>query len=81
MFTFYSVAFVPYVVLTLVWACRRIAQPERLGGGWSRKGVFVVGGFTAACFVVAGFFLPIWTGQWIPYTYWWVHMWLGPLWI
>jgi dolichyl-phosphate-mannose--protein O-mannosyl transferase len=80
-FTFYSVAFVPYVVLTLVWALRHIAQPGRLRGGWSRRGVIVVAGFTAVCLVVAGFFLPLWTGQWIPHSYWLVHMWLGSHWI
>ena len=80
-FTFYSVAFVPYVVLTLVWALRHIAQPRRLRGGWSRRGTLVVASFTATCLVVAGFFLPIWIGQWIPKPYWMIHMWLGHYWI
>lgn len=29
-FTFYTVALAPFVVLTLVWALRRVAQPDRL---------------------------------------------------
>ncbi len=80
-FTFYSVAFVPYVVLTLVWALRHIAQPDRLKGGWSRRGSIAVASFVAACVVVAGFFLPLWTGQWVPYNYWLIHMWLFGQWI
>lgn len=80
-FTFYTVAFVPYVVLTLVWALRHLAQPDRLLGGWSRRGTLVVGGFVAVCLVVAGFFLPLWTGQWVPYNYWLIHMWFFNQWI
>jgi dolichyl-phosphate-mannose--protein O-mannosyl transferase len=80
-FTFYTVAFVPYVVLTLVWALRHLAQPDRLRGGWSRRGTLAVGGFVAVCLVVAGFFLPLWTGQWVPYQYWLVHMWFFGQWI
>lgn len=81
MFTFYSVAFSPWVVLTLTWALARIAQPPRLEGGWSRGGGLAVGGFIAATLVMSAFFWPVWTGQWIPYNYWLGHMWLGPLWI
>jgi len=80
-FTFYTVAFVPYVVLTLVWGLRHWAQPPDLDGRWSRVGGFVAGGFTATALIVAGYFLPIWTGQWIPYYFWHAHMWLGKFWI
>jgi hypothetical protein len=80
-FTFYTVAFVPYVVLTLVWGLRQLAQPPDLEGGWSRIGGFVAGGFTALALIVAGYFGPLWTGQWIPYYFWHAHMWLGKYWI
>jgi dolichyl-phosphate-mannose-protein mannosyltransferase len=74
MFTFYSVAFSPWVMLALVWALRRIAQPPRLKGGVSRRGALAVGSFVALAVILAGFYLPLWTGQWIPYDYWHVHM-------
>ena len=74
MFTFYSVAFSPWVMLALVWALRRIAQPPRLKGGVSRRGALVVGAFVSLAVILAGFYLPLWTGQWIPYDYWHVHM-------
>lgn len=79
-FTFYSVAFAPFMVLTLVWALRRIAQPERLGGDWSRRGVLVAGFAVAAILVVSGFFIPLWTGHPVPFRYWQLHMWL-PSWV
>lgn len=74
MFCFYSVAFSPWVVLTLVWALRRIAQPARLAGRWSRRGVLGVGGFIAAALLVSGYYLPLWNGQWIPSYYWHAHV-------
>ncbi|MBN2176392.1 MAG: phospholipid carrier-dependent glycosyltransferase [Demequinaceae bacterium] len=74
MFTFYSVAFSPWVMLTLVWALRRIAQPPHLKGGWSRRGSLCVGGFIALALLLSGFYLPMWNGQWIPYDYWHQHI-------
>ncbi len=74
MFTFYSVAFSPWVMLTVVWALRRIAQPDRLLGGWSRRGSLAVGGFIALALLVAAYFLPLWNGQWIPDWYWNAHI-------
>ncbi|MDN4483612.1 dolichyl-phosphate-mannose--protein mannosyltransferase [Demequina lignilytica] len=79
-FTFYSVAFAPFMVLTLVWALRRIAQPERLAGAWSRRGVLIVGITLAAILVVAAFFVPLWVGSPVPFRYWQLHMWL-PTWV
>jgi dolichyl-phosphate-mannose--protein O-mannosyl transferase len=81
LFTFYSVAFSPWVMLTLTWALRNIAQPARLKGGWNRRGVFVVGGFVAAALILSGYFLPLWTGQWIPYDYWSAHILFPKAWV
>ncbi len=81
MFTFYSVAFSPWVMLTLTWALWRIAKPPRLEGAWSRNGGLAVGGFIATALLVSGFFLPLWIGQWMPYDYWLSHMWLFNKWI
>ena len=79
-FTFYSVAFAPFLVLTLVWALRRIAQPDRLAGGWSRRGVLIAGITVGVILVVSGYFITIWTGIPIPYRLWHLHMWL-PSWV
>ena len=80
-FTFYSVAFAPFLILTLTWALRRLALPDALAGlpgtdRYSRGGVVAVASFVAVCAIFAGFFLPIWTGTPIPYEYWQMHMWI-----
>lgn len=80
-FTFYSVAFAPFLVLTLVWALRRIALPDSLAGfsgmdRYSRGGLMAVSAFVAVCLIFAGFFLPLWTGMPVPYEYWQMHMWV-----
>ena len=80
-FTWYTVAFSPWIVLTAVWLLTRIARPPSLKGGWSRRGVIVVAGFVAATVVVSGFFLSWWDGQWLPQTYSNFHAWLGRHWI
>lgn len=79
-FTFYAVAFAPFMVLTLVWALTRIAQPDRLAGGWSRQGTLIAGFIVAAILVISAFFVPLWTGSPIPFWYWQTHMWL-PSWV
>lgn len=80
MFTFYTVVMSPFLVLMVVWALRRIAQPEALGYRYARTELAAVFAFVALVLVVAGFFVPLWTGQPIPYEYWRLHMWL-PSWV
>lgn len=85
-FTFYTVAMAPFLVLTLVWALKHLAQPDRLRtpenprGGWSRGGTITAVAFIGAVLVLAGFFAPVWLGTPIPYAYWQAHMWL-PSWV
>jgi dolichyl-phosphate-mannose--protein O-mannosyl transferase len=78
-FTFYSVAMAPFVVLTLVWALRHAALGEGVER-WNRSSAAMVAVFVGVVLIFAGFFIPIWTGQPIPYWYWQSHMWL-PSWI
>lgn len=78
-FTFYSIAFTPWVVLTLVWAVDafwRTAGDER-GRRLTRRWIV---GLVALIVVVSAFFYPIWTAWVIPYDLWRLHMWL-PSWI
>lgn len=74
-FTFYTVAMAPFVVLLVVWAAARIAQPPELEGAFRPLGVKVVGWYVVAVLVLAAFFAPLWTGTPIPYDYWRLHMW------
>ncbi|WP_454301180.1 dolichyl-phosphate-mannose--protein mannosyltransferase [Salana multivorans] len=75
-FTFYTVAFVPFVVLALVYLLGVVLGRQSLPSAdrrW-RAGVYV--GIVAATLVMAAFFWPIWIGEPIPYEYWRSHMWI-----
>ncbi|HET8600423.1 MAG TPA: phospholipid carrier-dependent glycosyltransferase [Segeticoccus sp.] len=79
-FTFYVVAFVPYVVLVCTYCLGLVigptdATPERRRWGMLAAGSFLV--LTAAMFV---FFYPIWTAQVIPFSHWQWRMWF-PSWV
>jgi len=78
-FTFYSVAMAPFVVMTLAWALERFARPDHLEGRYSRRRGLAVGWFLVAVLSVAAFFYPVWTAQTIPSWYQLIHGWL-PTW-
>lgn len=76
-FTFYSVAFVPWVVLTLVYVLGLIVGAPREGGERARRrAVWWVGAFVVLVVAVGLFFYPVWTGWVIPYQQWHIRMWL-----
>jgi len=75
-FTFYSVAMVPFVVLTLTWALKHLAQPDSLGGQFARLRAFAVGWFIVAVLALSAFFYPVWTAETIPEWYRRAHVWL-----
>jgi dolichyl-phosphate-mannose-protein mannosyltransferase len=75
-FTFYSVAMVPFVVLTLTWALKHLAQPDGLGGQFARLRAFAVGWFIVAVLALSAFFYPVWTAETIPEWYRRAHVWL-----
>lgn len=71
-FTFYSIAFTPWVVLTLVYALSLLLQhPAR-----RRLGLTVTAAVVVVVVAVSAFFYPIWTAWTVPYDFWHVHMWL-----
>ena len=79
-FSFYEVAFVPYVVLAVTFVLGLGiggpgASPRRRKIGVLAAGVFVVA--SVACFA---FFYPVYTAQVIPFSQWRLRMWL-PTWI
>ncbi len=79
-YTFYAVAFVPWVVLAVTFMLGLMIGPgsatlERRRRGLAWAGAFVV--LTAVMFV---FWYPIWTAEVIPYDQWSWRMWF-PSWI
>lgn len=79
-FTFYSIVFLPWVVLTLVYAIT-LALERTEGRAVARARVRV--GITVLLTTIGAvsvFFYPIWTAGQVPYWFWRMHMWL-PTWI
>lgn len=79
-YTFYSVAFVPYVVLGVVYVLGLLAgrpgdspRRQRLGNG-------IVLGYVVLAAAVFVFFYPVLSAQLIPYEHWSWRMWF-PSWI
>lgn len=74
-FTFYSVSFAPWVMLTVTWGLWRFAK--RWPSGPLRPGRLQwVAGFVGMVLLLAGFFWSFWAGQVVPYKYWSAHTWV-----
>ncbi|MGL4745570.1 MAG: phospholipid carrier-dependent glycosyltransferase, partial [Dermatophilaceae bacterium] len=79
-YTFYAVAFEPYVVLAIafvigLWVGRRESDPGR----WRRR-CLVVGGYLLLSLALFAFFWPVYSAEVIPYDHWRWRMWL-PSWV
>lgn len=79
-FTFYSIAFAPWMVLTLTYVIGLVVASSRGEPLRRRAGVWWVGVYLALVLAVSAFYYPIWTAQVVPYDFWHLHMWL-PSWI
>jgi dolichyl-phosphate-mannose--protein O-mannosyl transferase len=79
-FTFYAVAFVPFLCIALALMLGAIlgkadAPPQRRTIGAAAVGSIVL--LAVAC---SWFFYPIWTGEVLPYDAWHIRMWF-PTWV
>ncbi len=84
-FTFYSIAFAPWMVLALTWALARLlGLPDDAGRPGPRTpppaGVAVTVAVLVVVAAVSVFFYPIWTAGVIPFRSWQLHMWF-PGWV
>jgi len=87
-FTFYSIAFTPWMVLTLTWGLGRLlgrsddgdSPPDRAGDARRRAGLTVTVALVALVVVVSAFFYPLWTAGTVPFWFWRLHVWL-PTWV
>ena len=79
-FTFYTVVYVPFVVMALALTMGTILGPADAPEKRRARGALVVGSLLIAIVIVAWWFYPIWTGQVMPYREWQLRMWL-PTWV
>lgn len=75
-FEFYVIAFEPWMIFMLVFGLKTWYENSPK----PRRAVYLISGFVGLTALVSLFFLPIWTGMWIGYDFWRIHMWL-PSWI
>ena len=77
-FTFYTVAYVPFIVMAVAFTIMKLLQ--RKPPQQQRWMVALVGLYLFAVVAAAWWFYPIWTGEVIPYTQWQLRMWM-PTWV
>ncbi|HZI97922.1 MAG TPA: phospholipid carrier-dependent glycosyltransferase [Actinomycetales bacterium] len=79
-YAFYSVAFVPFVVLALAYALGLLLGPRKAPPSRRMIGALLAGAVVVAAVVALAWFWPVWTAEVIPYGQWRARMWL-PSWI
>ena len=79
-FSFYAVAFEPFVVLAVTFVIGLVLRPDPATGARRRGRVAGVAAYLLVCLGVFAYFLPVYTAQVIPYAEWARRMWF-PSWI
>ena len=79
-FSFYSIVFLPFMVMALAMSLGVILGPAHAPGNRRIIGGVAVGSFIVLAIAVSWFFYPIWTGIPIPYDQWNLRMWF-PSWV
>lgn len=74
-FTFYCVAFVPYVILAVTQLCGMALGPAGASERRRRYGAATVGFYLVLVAAMFAFFWPVWTAQVIPYSHWVWRIW------
>ena len=75
-FTFYSIAFAPYLYLALAATFALIVGRPTDASYRRVRGLSLLAAFLIVVVIVSVFFYPLWTGMQIPFWYWQMHMWL-----
>jgi dolichyl-phosphate-mannose--protein O-mannosyl transferase len=78
-FSFYTVAFVPYVAMALAFGLGRLVGPPDTPPARARRGRLLAGIAVVLVVLAAAFFWPIWSGGSLPDWLWRLHYWL-PSW-
>jgi dolichyl-phosphate-mannose--protein O-mannosyl transferase len=75
-FTFYSIAFAPYLYLALAATFALIVGRPTDASYRRVRGLSLLAAFLIVVVIVSVFFYPLWTGMQIAFWYWQMHMWL-----
>jgi dolichyl-phosphate-mannose--protein O-mannosyl transferase len=75
-FQFYTIVIVPFLVLALVLALRRVAGPPDAPTDRRTSGQGVVAAFLLVAIAVSIFWYPLWTAIEVPYEFWRLHNWM-----
>lgn len=75
-FTFYSIAFAPYLYLAVAATFAIIVRRPTSPTYARERGLSLLVVFLVVAVAVSVFFYPLWTGMQIPFWYWQLHMWL-----
>lgn len=79
-FNFYTVAFVPFVALTLAMGLQALTGKPELTPAQRKPRLAAALITLGLAALMAWFFWPIWTAEWIPYDHWRLRMFL-PSWV
>lgn len=75
-FEFYVVSFSPWIIMILVFGLKTWYE----NSANAKRAKYLITSYTCLALLVSLFFYPIWSGMWISYDFWRIHMWL-PSWI
>lgn len=75
-FQFYTIVIVPFLILALVLALRRVAGPPDAPTDRRTSGQGTVAAFLLVVVAVSIFWYPVWTGIEVPYEFWRLHNWM-----
>ncbi len=76
-FTFYAVAFVPFLCLALAMMLGSILGPADADPRRRTIGATAVGVLVLFALAASWFFYPVWTAEVLPYNAWQIRMWFG----
>jgi dolichyl-phosphate-mannose-protein mannosyltransferase len=77
MYSFYSVVFVPYVVLALTYVLGLVLGPRKAPPDRRLAGAVAAGFVVVAAVVALAWFWPVYVADVIPYSAWRARMWLA----
>ncbi|MFT4148292.1 MAG: phospholipid carrier-dependent glycosyltransferase [Micrococcaceae bacterium] len=76
-YNFYAVAFLPYMVLALVYVLGLVLGNKNYGEKRRQVGFILFIAIVVFLVLISAFFYPVWSAEMIPYSSWRARMWFG----